>query len=536
MFMSLSPFLLHGSRLHLTPWYHHSLIHCFRRNFASDYQHVKKVGIIGAGVAGIQMARSLKAAGYECTVFDKAPSAGGLWVENYHGSGIQAPKEMYEFPDFEWSEAKKGSFPSTKEVKKYIEGFVENFQLSPLLRLNTAVAKVSLPENKQGWNFHLQHPSGSKTEHFDYAVVASGMYSQTKNMPRLRGAQEFESAGKKILHSSEYLTDELAKGKKVVVLGCGKSAIDIVTDTAKVSDRSTLLFRNAHWGVPQKLAGLIPFQDIFCSRFGQFLVNAYVGELPNSCTTFSSPWQQPLLSNIFTPIFKAVELLFKFQLQQTGSYEPKVDLVEDLYGYAQILSSEFKQMRKFDQIDTVHGRIHKLSSEGIRLQSGETLPCDVLICATGFSKTYDYLPKEIQEGLDIEKDGLWLYRHCIPPSIPNLAFCGSEIATISNITTHGLQAEWITAILQGKVTLPNQTDMMDEIKDTKEWKRSWMPLTSSRANLVLLHQIQYHDQLLADMQLNNKRKQMKTSGFAGTLKEYLEPYLSKDYNNIITSS
>ncbi len=62
-----------------------------RRAFSTsnDFSHVKSVGIIGAGVAGLQMARACKNHGFECRVFEKAPDVGGLWRENYHSFGIQ---------------------------------------------------------------------------------------------------------------------------------------------------------------------------------------------------------------------------------------------------------------------------------------------------------------------------------------------------------------------------------------------------------------------------------------------------------------
>jgi cation diffusion facilitator CzcD-associated flavoprotein CzcO len=59
-----------------------------------DLSHVKKVGIIGGGVAGIQMARSLAGVGIDCKVYDKAPNVGGLWRENYSGYGLQVMKQV----------------------------------------------------------------------------------------------------------------------------------------------------------------------------------------------------------------------------------------------------------------------------------------------------------------------------------------------------------------------------------------------------------------------------------------------------------
>lgn len=55
----------------------------------ADLSHVNNVGVIGAGIAGLQMARSLEAQGFQCTIFDKAPEPGGLWRDNFVGYGLQ---------------------------------------------------------------------------------------------------------------------------------------------------------------------------------------------------------------------------------------------------------------------------------------------------------------------------------------------------------------------------------------------------------------------------------------------------------------
>jgi cation diffusion facilitator CzcD-associated flavoprotein CzcO len=62
----------------------------------NDFAHVKRVGVIGAGVSGLQMARALKAQGIEVVVFDKAPKCGGLWRENYSSYGVQVPRQLCE--------------------------------------------------------------------------------------------------------------------------------------------------------------------------------------------------------------------------------------------------------------------------------------------------------------------------------------------------------------------------------------------------------------------------------------------------------
>jgi cation diffusion facilitator CzcD-associated flavoprotein CzcO len=53
---------------------------------AANSMKGKNVAIIGAGVSGLSMLRSLKAKNINCIAFEKASNLGGVWRENYIGS------------------------------------------------------------------------------------------------------------------------------------------------------------------------------------------------------------------------------------------------------------------------------------------------------------------------------------------------------------------------------------------------------------------------------------------------------------------
>ena len=61
-----------------------------------------RVGIVGAGVAGLTTAKVLKEAGHEVVVYDKAPDVGGVWsrTRRYPGLTTQSPKAQYSLSDF----------------------------------------------------------------------------------------------------------------------------------------------------------------------------------------------------------------------------------------------------------------------------------------------------------------------------------------------------------------------------------------------------------------------------------------------------
>ena len=381
--------------------------------------------------------------------------------------GLQVPKQLYEICDFPNTEIPRGVFLNGAQVQSYLENYASANDLNKIVRLNTKLEKAEKRlDGRDGWILSTKDDSGvSKKEEVDYLIISTGMYSRP-NLPHYAGEENFEG---KIMHSSEFTENAQASGKHVVVIGSAKSAIDVVVDSSKVSKRSTLLYRNAHWSAPRKIAGLIPFQYIFLSRFGQGLVSWYKGAWPGS------PKSVHTANAIFSPmmgaVFGIVEALFQFQLGYKGDYTPKDDIVKDFYGYANVLDNSFKKARESDSLSIEKGTIAALGKDSVTLTSGKIIPCDILVCSTGYEKSYTYFDKDVVDALKIENDGLYLYRHCLPPSVSNLAFIGSEVATISNIMTYGIMAEWLARALSGKMKLPSKEIMTKEVEDMKEWKR-----------------------------------------------------------------
>ena len=307
----------------------------------------KRVGIIGAGCAGLQAIRALRAAGHEAIAFEKGPTVGGLWRENYASYGVQVPQQLFEFPDFPISPAQTAAsdltaqtYPDGASVQKYIEAYADHFGLRPHVVLNVEVTGLTRrADGKPGWTFSVARAGTGKalpTQSFDYAIVCTGMYS-TPNLPAYDGAKAFEAAGGTLIHSSKYLSSKIATAKNVVVVGGAKSAIDIAIDAknAGKAATSTLLCRTKHWGVPRLIAGLIPFQYVFLSRFGQLLVSLFKGPWPESAIDPKANGAHegsaaPLigllhffltfpLGGLMRIIFGLVELIFGIQLSQLGT-------------------------------------------------------------------------------------------------------------------------------------------------------------------------------------------------------------------------
>ena len=118
--------------------------------------NVRRVGIIGAGVAGLATAKTLLADGIDCVVFERGERLGGVWADGYSNFGVQIQKELYEFPD--WSLPPEApNFTPGPIFQQYLEGYCDHFGVRPHLRLNARVISV---ERRRGVHEVALGPQG----------------------------------------------------------------------------------------------------------------------------------------------------------------------------------------------------------------------------------------------------------------------------------------------------------------------------------------------------------------------------------------
>lgn len=496
-----------------------------------NFENIQRVGIIGAGEAGLATAKMLLGAGYRCTVFERNSRIGGVWTGGYLDFGVQVQRELYEVPDWPLP-VETPDFPPGPQVCAYLEDYADQFGVTPQVRLNTTVVGVNEREDgAPGWTLAYRGPDGVEArKDFDLVVVAMGIYSHTPNLPEFAHQKDF---GGRIIHNSELQTREQLEGRKVVVVGYGKSATDAAVLAAESGAEATIVFREPHWPVPAVLLGGIPFKYALFQRLTNAMLPLYVRP-----SRKERAWHL-LGKPAIWAFWRLVEWLITYQCGLKRPRRGKSATWTDLLPNERIEYDGFSNstmLPKPEFFDSIHsGRLGAERAEitaytegGVVLSNGVRVNCDLVILATGWQTDYGFLAEDIRRRIGFEEDGYYLYRQIVHPDVPNLAFIGSNAATYINILTHNLQARWLTELLRGTHQLPERSVLCAEIEAMKKWKRCIVPPSTARAATLHLHMQHYHDDLLRDMGISPRRKR----GVLKCFKELLSPYQPSDYADV----
>lgn len=192
-----------------------------------------KVGIIGAGAAGLCAIKHAVAFGCETIAFEQSDKIGGTWVYSdeigkdkfgndihssmYKGLHTNLPKELMSFPDFPFP-PQPSSFVPANDVNEYLNLYAGHFKLRQFVMFEHQVLRVR-PLLDETWEVIVKRLSDGKlqTYNFDVVLVSNGHFS-TPSLPHFPGRKTFK--GRQI-HSHDYRRPETYKGKKVLVVGAG---------------------------------------------------------------------------------------------------------------------------------------------------------------------------------------------------------------------------------------------------------------------------------------------------------------------------
>jgi hypothetical protein len=252
-----------------------------------------RVAIIGTGVSGIGAIKGCLQAGLSPTAFESDETIGGFWrykEDTTHPSvykccHIDTDRDLAGYADYPW-DPNHGLLISNEDITSYLEENVKAFNLKQYIRFNTKVENITCRQNdcnnKTTLNDEGETPStiwsvettdGDLYE-FDAVIVATGRHGGGAYIPSFKNINQFQG---QIIHSSKYKYPEKhhLQNKKVVVVGCGNSGVDCITDVCSVTEKAYWISRSGVWINSPGHA-----EDAFSKSIGETFVIELIFRLP----------------------------------------------------------------------------------------------------------------------------------------------------------------------------------------------------------------------------------------------------------------
>lgn len=209
--------------------------------------------VVGAGPAGLVMARALLAEGVPFDWFEKNDDVGGIWDMDAPGSPMYSSahfissKTLSAFVGYPMPEDYP-DYPSWRQIRDYIRSFARDFGLYDHVTLGVAVVGA---EPLPGDRWRVQLSTGDVRE-YDGLIAAPGV-TWHPNLPEIAGAADF---GGDLRHSVTYRDGLEFRGKRVLIVGAGNSGVDIACDAARNADAAFLSVRRGYRFLPKHIFGL----------------------------------------------------------------------------------------------------------------------------------------------------------------------------------------------------------------------------------------------------------------------------------------
>jgi dimethylaniline monooxygenase (N-oxide forming) len=469
---------------------------------------INKVCVIGSGISGLTTAKAFIEEGYDVTVFEKQSGLGGVWEKSrtYPKLTTQNTSDTYCFSDYPMPESYP-EFPTAKHMREYLESYASYFGVSNRIYFKTEVSHVSRDEKAEGkWivSIKFTDPQGNlkQEEHiFDFVVICNGTFNQVK-IPPIPGKEEFIASGGSILHSSQFTDTSLIAGKRVVVVGFGKSASDIATLAAETAKSSTLVFRRVLWKIPKRFFNKVSYKELMLTRFSEIWIpyRKFRG-VEKLLHKFAKP--------LVWAFWRTNELIVRsqFKLDKIGM-TPEIQMNKNLTCTGNLAPEGFYEYIGSGKIQAIKSTIAQFTSNGVELANGEKIDTDMVIFGTGFSQNISFLEEKYRNLVMDENGDFRLYRTIINPDVPNLAFIGYNSSFFCPLTSE-VASWWLLEHIKGNLLLPSPSQIHREIDAEFAWIKRNLPKDLPVGTCVSSFSYHHLEDLVEDMGLDLHRQGTK---------------------------
>ncbi|KAK4441546.1 putative indole-3-pyruvate monooxygenase YUCCA5 [Sesamum alatum] len=323
--------------------------------------------IVGAGPSGLAVAAGLKEQGVPYVILERADCIASLWQKRtYDRLKLHLPKQFCQLPNLPFPEHYP-EYPTKRQFVEYLESYTRHFGINP--QFNECVQSAKYDEACRLWRVKTVSGNGSKVEYIcQWLVVATGE-NAAPVVPEIEGLKDF---GGEVIHACEYKSGQSFRGKKVLVVGCGNSGMEVSLDLCNHDAKPSMVVRSSVHVLPREIFGKSTFE----------------------LAIFMLKWL-PLW--LVDKIMLLLAWMILGNMEKYGLKRPSVGPMElkNIHGKTPVLDIGALEKIRSREIQIVPG-IKRFSCGMVELVNGQKLEIDAVVLATGYRSNVPYWLQETE--------------------------------------------------------------------------------------------------------------------------------------------
>lgn len=376
------------------------------------------VAVVGAGISGISAAWHLQrhCPSKSYAVLERRHDLGGTW-DLFRYPGIRSDSDMFTFAFRFKPWTADTTIADGATIKNYLRETVAESGIADRIRYGHRLVAADWSEAHAEWRLTVEHDGETIEIRCGFLIACSGYYDyDDAYAPQFPGTESFAGP---IIHPQHWPTELDYEGKKIAVIGSGATAVTLVPAlVASGAGHVTMVQRSPGYigllrsvdPVARRLNRLLPTRAAAAvNRWGYIVGQIAVYQVSRR---FPALMRRALMRMARRRLPEDFDVVKHFG----PSYQPwdqRLCLAPDGDLFAALNTG---------RADVVTDEIETFTPTGVRLHSGDELPVDMIVTATG-------LNLRLFGGAEIRRDGVPIsprdtvaYQGMMLSGVPNLAF------------------------------------------------------------------------------------------------------------------
>jgi len=373
--------------------------------------------IVGAGISGIGAACHLTrdGRGQSYLILERRHTIGGTW-DLFRYPGIRSDSDMstFGFNFRPWTASKV--LADGPSIREYVEATANEYHVYDNIRFGQFVQHASWSSTTGRWTVQARNDATGEIDTYTarFLLGCTGYYNYDEGYrPKFPGEESF--AGQ-IVHPQHWPEDLDYAGKRVVVIGSGATAVTLVPAMAPTAGHVTMLQRSPTYIIA------LPAVDKIAVWMRKFLPEMAVYRLSRIRNIGIQRLSYVVSRRWPNFMRKVVVASARRQLgpdYDLSNFTPKYNPWDQRL--CVVPDGDLFRVIRDGKADVVTDTIDTFTESGVRLSSGQELPADIVVAATG-------LQIQMLGGATVDVDGeplrlneVLTYKSVLIENVPNAA-------------------------------------------------------------------------------------------------------------------